>query len=207
MTKKKIIFIISIVLVIVILVVCGVIKIYNGPQENCVFISERANLHNEYYITVTDISSSDSVLVLKNQDDTEKSEIIGNDKHFVIVNVKIEHQSLASPNENEKLDLNDFIIKDHTGVQVKNFNFFSKENGLALETINFTKKEPIKDYTWFNHDIPSGETLEIDLYFEFPKKLSATNTLMVLETDLYAGRKNGKAGTDIVLAYRENNQI
>ncbi len=175
---------------------------YTGPQENCTFIGERVNLHNEYYITVTDVDDFDTIYVVKTADDTTKSEIIGTDKHYTGVTVKVEHQLLENPKENHELDLNDFKLKDHTGVQLKNFNFFSKENGLALETKNFTTQKPVPDYTWLGVSIESGSSLEFTIYYEFSKSYSIYNTLMVLEADFFNGRLNGKAGSDIVLAYR-----
>ncbi len=187
-----------------IVIIFLVIPRYNGPEENCVFINEKVNLHEEYYITVEDISLENDILYLKNQEDTEKSELIGTDKHYVGVKIKIEHQALANPKENHPFDLDDFKLKDHTGVQLKNINFFSKEDGLALETTDFTTRQPIKDYIWYGKSVESGEVTNIELYYEFSKKMSAHNTLMVLETDFFSGRSNGKSGTDIVLAYRKS---
>ena len=175
---------------------------YIGPQENCTFISERINLHNEYYITVTDVDDFDSIFVIKTSGETNKSEIIGTDKHYIGVTVKIEHQKLDNAKEDHPFDLDDFKLKDHTGVRVKNINFFSKENGLALETKDFTTKQPVTDYSWLGNSISSGEEAEFTIYYEFSKSYSVYDTLMVLEADLFSGRSGGKAGSDIVLAYR-----
>lgn len=179
---------------------------YNGPQENCVFISERANLHKEYYVTVLDADDYDSIEILRYEGETNKSELIGTSTHYVGVKVLIEHQNFDSPKEEHSLDLDDFKIKDHTGVQLGNLNLFSNENGLALETKNFDTTKPIKDYTWFGHNIESGDSLEITLYYELSKQLSVYDTVMVLEFDFFSGRTNGKSGTDIVLAYRSKEQ-
>lgn len=176
---------------------------YNGPQENCVFIGEKANLHKEYYVTVLGTSINEKIEILQYENETNKSELIGTASHFIGVKVKIEHQKLDNLKENHSLDLDDFKVKDHTGIQIGNVNLFSKENGLALEKTNFKTREAVKDYTWFGNEIASGYSSEIMLYFEFPKSLSPENTVMVLEFDFFKGRTNGHAGTDIVLAYRQ----
>lgn len=175
---------------------------YTGPQENCTFIGERINLHNEYYITITDVDDFDSIFVIKTSGETNKSEIIGTDKHYIGVTVKIEHQKLDKAKEDHPFDLDDFKLKDHTGVQVKNINFFSKENGLALETKDFKTKQPVIDYSWIGNSISTGEEAEFTIYYEFSKSYSVYDTLMVLEADLFPRRSGGKAGSDIVLAYR-----
>ena len=194
--------ILPIIIVVTIVIAIVFIPKYTGPEENCVFITEKANLHDEYYITVLDVNDNNTIYVLKNSSDTEKSEIIGTDRNYVSVKVLIEHQKVTTPKENHVLDLNDFILKDHTGVQIKNFNLFSKENGLALETKDFSSVKPIVDYSWLGKEIASGESLEITLYYSFSKNMSVYDTIMVLESDFFVGRGK-KAGTDIVLAYRK----
>ena len=179
--------------------------LYTGPQENCVFIGERTNLHKEYYITVLDVLDYDSIEVIRTKGEDNKSELIYNDKNFVGVKLSIEHQKLSNPSENHTLDLNDFCIKDHTGVQMGNVNVFSRENGLALETKDFGTRKPVEDYDWLGSSIEAGETREFIVFFEFSKKYSVENTLMVLETDFYTGISNSKRGTDIVLGYRKEN--
>lgn len=197
----KIIVLLFIITIVALMIIF--IPKYNGPEENCTFINERVNLHEEYYVSVTDVTVESNVFYYKNKNDTEKSELIGTDTHFIIVKVKIEHQLLSTPLEDHSFDLDDFKLKDHTGVQLKNINFFSKENGLALETTDFSTRKPLEDYGWFGKSIESGNSMDIELIYQFSKRMSVYNTLMVLEIDLFSGRSNGKAGTDIVLAYRE----
>ena len=186
------------------IIACIIIFIpkYNGPEKNCTFVNERINLHDEYYITVKDIDDYNTISIKKNKDDIELSDIIGTDKHYIGVKVLIEHQALTSPKENHVFDGDDFKLKDHTGVQAKNFNFFSKENGLALETKDFITAKPIVDYSWYGCFVESGTSMEITLYYEFSKQYSIYDTLMVLEADFFAGRSGSKDGSDIVLAYR-----
>lgn len=177
-------------------------KIYKGAEENCVFINEKANLHNEYYVTVLGVEEHENIYIYKNSEDTEKSQLIGTSVHYIEAKVLIERQLLTGPKEDHTFDTDDFKIKDHTGVQIKNLNLFSNENGLALETTDFSTQKVIKDYSWFGQSVESGSFVEVSLFFSFSKSLSVFEDMMVLEFDFFSGRSNGKSGTDIVLAYR-----
>ena len=203
-TWKKIVFSLAAVMVLagIIVLIAIFIPKYTGPEENCVFLNEKANLHNEYYITVTDFSDRNTISILKNANDLEETELIGTDKHYISVTVLIEHINVANSKELHDLDIDDFKLKDHTGVQLKNINFFSKENGLALENKNFSTIKSQTDYKWVNTQIMPGEQKSITLYFEASKNISTNDTTIVLETDFFSGRSNGKSGTDIVLAKR-----
>ena len=97
-----------------------------------------------------------------------------------------------------ELDVNDFKIKDHTGVQIKNITFIESINSSAKSEIDFSTRNAIKDYTWFGKQIPSGTSQEIKLYFEFDNSIDIEKTLMILEVDFFATKK----GTDIVLVDR-----
>ena len=185
------------------LIPCCLSGCYDGPQENCVYIGERANLHSEYYAQVISINELDNVFVYKNEGDEEKSELIGTTKHFIEAKVLIEHQKVAKPKENHALDCDDFRLKDHTGIEIKNVNIFSAENGVALQTTDFTTTEAIADYSWFGTQIVSGESKEMVLYFEVPKGVSVFKDIAVLEIDFIAGRSGHKKGTDFLLTYRE----
>lgn len=175
---------------------------YKGPEENCVFINEKANLHNEYYITVLDCTDQNSIFVLKNKGDLEETELIGTDKHFISVTILLQHINVSEEKEAHSLDTNDFKIKDHTGIQIGNLNLFSKENGLALENKDFSTTKAQLDYKWVDNGVEPGDQKTIILYFEVPKSISTTDTTIVLEADFFSGRTNKKAGTDIVLAQR-----
>ena len=74
-TWKKIVFSLAAVMVLAGIIVLIVIFIpkYTGPEENCVFLNEKANLHNEYYITVTDFSDRNTISILKNANDLEET--------------------------------------------------------------------------------------------------------------------------------------
>lgn len=197
---KKIVYPIIFVSIIILLIVFG--PKYTGPGENCIFLNEKANLHNEYYITVIDCFDCDKVSVLKNKGDLEETELIGTDKHYISVTVKIEHINVADSKEIRSLDIDDFKLKDHTGIQLKKINFFSKKNGVALENKDFQTTKSQTDYKWVEMEIMPGEQKTITLYFEVPKNISVYDTTIVLETDFIKGGLNGKIGTDIVLAKR-----
>ncbi len=91
---------------------------------------------------------------------------------------------------------------EDTGIQIKNINFFSKENGVALENKSFSTTKAQLDYKWVDSEIAPEEEKTITLFFEVPKAISTSDTTIVLEADFFTGRSNGKAGTDIVLAKR-----
>ena len=177
---------------------------YRGPEKNCIYWNEKANLHNEYYITVTDFADLESISVVKNKGDIDETELIGTDKHFISVTVLIEHINVTEPKENHNFDINDFKLKDHTGVQIKNLNLFSKENGVALENKNFATTNAQTDYKWVETSIEKGTQKEIVLFFEVPENISTLDTIIVLEADFFGLRSNGRAGTDIVLAERKD---
>ena len=198
---KKIVYPITFVAGIVLVIIF--IPKYTGPGENCVFLNEKANLHNEYYITVTDFTDLDNVSILAHKEDLEETELIGTDKHYISVTVLIQHINVSHPKENHVFDIDDFKIKDHTGVQIKNFNFFSKEKGVALENKDFTTTKAQSDYKWIDTEILPGEQKSITLFFEVSKNISTLDTVIVLESDFFKGYSNAKAGTDIVLAKRK----
>lgn len=167
-------------------------------DKDCIFLSEEANLHDEYLITVLDFGELNEINVLKNSGDEVPSKIIGTTTHFLFINLKIEHQSITTPKENHKLDKNDFKIKDHTGVQIKNVTFIKSLNSCAKSEVDFSTRSAIVDYTWVDKAIESGNSSEICVYFEFDNEFDIKNTLMVLEVDFFATKK----GTDIVLMDR-----
>lgn len=197
---KKIVYPLSIIAIIVVIII--LLPKYTGPEKNCLFLNEKANLHEEYYVTLLDFEDCENISILKNKEDLEETELISTDKHFISVTVLIEHINVANEKEAHILDVNDFKLKDHTGVQLKNINLFSKENGLALENKDFATVKSQKDYKWVDTSIGVGSQKTLTLYFEVPEDISTLDTTIVLEVDFFSGRSNGQAGTDIVLAER-----
>lgn len=202
---KKILYPI-IVLVIAIAIIAFIIIFvpkYDKPQKNCIFLNEQANLHVEYYITVTDFKDCDNIEILRNKDDKVKTKLFGIDKHFISVTILLEHINVSNPNETKPLKPNTFKLKDHTGVQIGNFNFGSKNDGFALSEKDFSTTIAIEDYSWVDTLILPGEEKTITIYFEVEKDISTNNTITVLESDLFSFLESeNHLGTDIVLAQR-----
>ncbi len=198
---KKILYPVLLVIVIVLIIIF--VPKYDKPQKNCIFLNEKANLHGEYYITVTDFKDCDNIEILKNKDDEVKTKLFGTDKHFISVTILLEHINVANPNETKPLKPNTFKLKDHTGVQIGNFNFGSKNDGLALSKKDFSTTDAIEDYSWVDTLILPGEKKTITIYFEVEKDISTNNTITVLESDLFSFLESeNHLGTDIVLAQR-----
>ncbi len=172
-------------------------------DEDCTFLNERANLHDEYIVSVRNVQFKDSIFILAHEGDTAKSELIGTRSRYVEVTVLLEHQNIANADDH-LLDENDFKLKDHTGVKIKNVTFLQSFRASAKSEIDFSTRKPIYDYTWMGSNIEAGTSKEITLYFEFPKEFEMDKALMILETDFYYGGLvvDKKEGTDIVLINR-----
>ena len=171
-------------------------------DKDCIFLNETANLHEEYLVTVTSYGEKDEIDILKNSDDSVPSKVIGTTTHFLFVNLKIEHQAITTPKENHKLDKDDFKIKDHTGVRIKNVTFIESLNSCAKSEVKFDTKKALVDYTWTDKQIESGSSMEICIFFEFNNNFDIQNTLMILEVDFFYSNFGSKKGTDIVLMNR-----
>ena len=116
--------------------------------EECTFLNERVNLHEEYSISVSEIGSTENVFVFKNENDAEAQEITGTTSHYLYVVLNIEHQNVFESKEIHELDANDFKIKDHTGVRIRNIAFIESINSSAKSEIDFATRNAIKDYAW-----------------------------------------------------------
>ena len=171
---------------------------YDGPEDNCVFINEKVNVHKEFIASVKSVQMVNEITIMQNKADTEKTVLIGTDCHYLEVVLLLQHQNTKVLNDNHVFDKDDFKIKDHTGVRLKNIYFQSVKDGLALSNKDFKTKKAIEDYTWVGKTIEYGEEQEIILYFMFEKDMSVDTTLMILEIDF----SSTKTGSDIVLANR-----
>lgn len=196
------------IIIAFVVVVGGVLAIilipkYDGPGENCVFIGEAANLHNEYVITVKNVEEKDEISILLNKEDIETHQLYTTDTHFIAVTILIKRANTNNPNENHTFDINDFKLKDHTGVKLKNIYFGSVKDGHALSQSPFDTITAIEDYHYINQSVLPGEEKEFVIYFEISDEISVFNSIMILETDLFTGGGD-KKGTDIVLAQRND---
>lgn len=181
-----------------------------GPtsDEDCTFLTEKANLHEEYIVSVSNVQFKDSIFILAHEGDTAKSELSGTRSRYVEVTVLIEHQNIVNADDHV-LDDNDFKLKDHTGVKIKNVTFLQSLQASAKSEIEFSTRTPIYDYTWMGTGIEAGTSKEIMLYFEFSKEFEADKALMILEADFYVGGLfvDKNKGTDIVLINRTNDNL
>ncbi len=203
-TGKKIGIIVGSIILVGIIITLIIIFVpkYEGPGENCTFIGESANLHDEYIIRVDSVTEYDEIEIIKNDGDTEKSVLIGDDSHYIAVTITIIRDNVADPKEDHEFDKNDFKLKDHTGIQIKNVNFTSIADGSVLSFTDFSTKTAIEDFSWIGETINTGEQKQIIIYFEIDKDISYNNTVMVLETDLFLGA-GSNLGKDIVLTNKE----
>jgi hypothetical protein len=141
-----------------ILVIAGIILAiifipkYEGPGENCIFISESANLHKEYLLEVKDVAEYDEIEILLNKGDVETHSLYTTDTHFIAVTVSIKRSNTTIPQEDHIFDKDDFKLKGHTGVKLKNVYFGSVKDGFVYyETHNTNELKLLEiDYgkTW-----------------------------------------------------------
>lgn len=185
-------------IIILTLCLCFMSACAKTSSEECVYLNERANLHEEYIVSVSEIGEMNTIFIYKNKEDVEKSEIIGTTSHYLYVKLMIEHQNVASSKEEHKLGASDFKIKDHTGVKLGDVTFIESLKTAAKSQVNFSTKKALEDYEWADTQVQTGTSKELILYFEFEKTFDVENILMVLEVDFFASKK----GTDIVLINR-----
>lgn len=175
--------------------------IFNPSEKvgkNVVYINEVQALHKDYLVKVTSVVKQDNASILANSGDNSKSLISKADKYYVIVTLDIERQGGTKSN---KLDLNDFYIKDHTGWEFKNLSFQTVKDGQVLTDVKFSKVKPLEDYEWFDSEILAGESKEITLSYEFDKTIEFEGLLMILEVDFFMMGKNS-TGVDVLLLER-----
>ena len=192
-------------IVVIVGIVLGAIFIpkYSGPGENCVFINESTNLHKEYLVEVTGVDEYDQIEILLNKGDVETHSLYSTDTHFVAVTVSIKRANTTNSQEDHIFDKDDFKLKDHTGVKLKNFYFGSVKDGFVLSESDFATTKATEDYHYIDQAILPREEKEFVIYFEVSDEYSVYDTIMVLEVDFFTGIGNNK-GTDIVLAKRSN---
>jgi len=198
MEKKHLYIIGGIFLVILVLYIIFGPRI-NSPGENVVFIGEEVNLHQDYLIKVISVDESDTVEVLANPDDIEKISISSPDKHYIVVEINIKRQNTNNSERDHTFDADDFKIKDHTGVQIKNLYIQSVNDGTVLSDTDFSTTKAFQDFTWVGQSLNPGDELSIFIYFEVDKDLSVFSDFMILESDFFWG-SGDDLGVDVLLA-------
>ncbi len=186
-----------IVSIIAIVLMIVFIPKYEGPSDECYFINEPMNLHDEYIIQVKEVNEYDQIEILINEGDTEKITQYSNNSHFLGVKVEIKRVNTSNPEENHNFDINDFKLKDHTGFKLGNV-FFTNQSGLALSEKDFSTINSVEDYSYIGQSVLPGEEKTFEIYFEIPKDISVFENITIIEIDFFAT----KIGSDVVLAER-----
>lgn len=177
------------------------------------FLCEDVPLHsNNYTITVTDVYSTNSIIIL-NKDNSEEQK----DGHYLAIDITIA-QDIDSSLKTHKFDVNDFKIKDHTGVYLPlndimgavgwdaiDVHIDSTDGGFVMSSTSFSTVSAEKDYHYINKTISAGESISFTLFFYPLKGLNPESDLIVLELDFYYTDVSYRQGSDIILLKRPEN--
>lgn len=170
------------------------------------FISDNVVVHESFNIKVLSARTVSTISILKNEDESSKTMQEGN-----YIALEVEVCKKAGSQKDHKLDVNDFKLKDHTGLYIPLNNIMSffnidavdmhidtDENGFIRSDVDFSTRNAIKDYTWLNKQI-TEEVMNFVIYFEMSENYKVEENVMVLEVDFYVGKSGTKKGEDIVL--------
>lgn len=172
------------------------------------FMNESVLVHDNYQVKVISAKTVDYIEYLSKKGTDTKTSSSGN-----YIEVELNISKLIDSNEKDHLlDINDFKLRNHSGVYIPLntiMSFFdidavdvhidTDENGFVKSSADFDNKNAIKDYTWVDSVIKNGENKNITLYFYLPEGYKVEESLMLLEVDLYWGKGGIKKGEDIVL--------
>lgn len=172
------------------------------------FMNEVVEIHDNFDIKVYYAKTVDSISYQKEKDSTEKTTLTGN---YIEVNLDIT-KNIDSEEEDHKLDVNDFKLRNHSGVYLPlndimglfnidalDVHIDTDENGFVMSEADFSNKNAVKDFSWVGTVLKNGETMNITLFFKMSEGYHVEKTLMLLEVDFYTGRSGIKKGEDIVL--------
>lgn len=170
------------------------------------FISDTVKVHDNFNIKVLSARTVSSISILKKESELSKSTKNGN---FIAVEVEISKD--VNSEKVHKLDVNDFKLKDHTGLYLPLntiMSFFNidaidmhvdtDDNGFIRSDVDFSTRNAAKDYTWVNKQI-TKEVMNFTIYFKMDENYKVEENVMVLEIDFYVGKNGIKKGEDIVL--------
>lgn len=168
------------------------------------FMNETVKVHNNFDVKVYYAKTVESISYQKEKNSTEKTTLIGN---YIEVNLDIT-KSIDSDEKDHKLDINDFKLRNHSGVYLPLNDIMSlfdidavdvhidtDEKGFVMSDAEFSNKKAVKDFSWVGIVLTNGETVNITMFFEMKEGYQVEKALMLLEVDLYATKK----GEDIVL--------
>ena len=179
----------------------------NDVVESNFFLKENVVLHDEEYeIYVDSAYTSDSIEVINKSGETKT-------KNGNFINIKIViKQNLDSSLGAHSIDVNDFKLKNHTGVYVPlndimgaigwdaiDIHIDDENGGYVMSSAEFSTIKCIKDYEYIDKQLKPGLKYEFTIHFETNNHLKVEEELMVLEVDLYCGSNKHKKGVDIIL--------
>ena len=171
------------------------------------FISDNVIVHDNFKIKIISAKSVNEIEIYKNRDDIEKTKLTGN-----YISISLQLNKLETSREKDhKLDIDDFKLKDHTGLYIPLntiMTFFNidaldmhvdtDENGFILSNADFPTKKSVKDYSWVGQYV-TEEIKEFTIYFQMKDGYKVEEDVMILEVDFYTGQSGIKRGEDIVL--------
>lgn len=169
------------------------------------FISDNVCVHENFNIKVLSARTVDTIEIL-NKGDSSKTTLNGK-----YIELSIELNKIENNDKSHKLDVNDFKLKDHTGLYIPLntiMSFFNidavdmhidtDENGFIRSDAKFSTKNAIEDYTWVGKEV-TEDKVNIVIYFEMKEGYNVEKDVMILEVDFYSGHTKTKKGEDIVL--------
>ncbi len=172
------------------------------------FMGETVVVHKNFDIKVHYAKTVESISYVRRKGEIELTTLQGN---FIEVNLDVTKQD-ESTAKNHKLDVNDFKLRDHSGVYLPLNDIMSlfdinavdvhidtDENGFVRSSADFSNKNALKDYSWVGIELKNGETINITLFFEMKEGYKVEKDLMLLEVDFYTGYVGNKKGEDVVL--------
>ena len=191
----------------------GTTKIHkdNDVVETNYFLNENVMIHDDNFcVKVTNAYTNNQIEIL-----TKNNEAEVKTGTFICVELLIS-QTCNSELGPHTLDVNDFKLKDHTGVHVPlndimsmldldaiDIHFDSKDGGHVMSSAEFSTKSAIKDYNYIDKIIEKGNSYNFLIYFDLGNKLKVEEELMVLEIDFFIGSNDYKKGSDIILLPRK----
>ena len=139
------------------------------------FMNETVKVHNNFDVKVYYAKTVESISYQKEKNSTEKTTLIGN---YIEVNLDIT-KSIDSDEKDHKLDVNDFKLRNHSGVYLPLNDIMSlfdidavdvhidtDEKGFVMSDAEFSDKKAVKDFSWVGIVITNGETVNITMFFE-----------------------------------------
>lgn len=178
---------------------------YNA--SDAYFINENVELHDgEYLLKVISTETVNNISVY----DNNKKAYIEKDGRYLAVTLTIDK---IKETELKRLDVNDFKLKDHTGVYLPvqeiamlidvsvPQTYYKCSRDIIQSDVKFTTRSAIKDY-WVGKPIEDFDEERITIYFKAPEGYKTDDIIMILEVDFYVGSGEKQTGADIILFER-----